>query len=81
MHVAEVSTGLAESFRVRSHGRMPFVILDHDGKPLADHDGKMILLASKHEAEPFLRPVERVERFVASGGKDGTISFETDHEI
>jgi hypothetical protein len=47
---------LAKSFRIRSHVRMAFVILDRNGKPLADLDGKLILVASKAEAREFLMP-------------------------
>jgi hypothetical protein len=42
---------------------MPFVILDTAGKPLAEVDGSLILLASEQEARSFLRPGERVERY------------------
>jgi hypothetical protein len=35
---------------------MPFVILDRDGKPLADHAGKMILVGSEAEAREFVMP-------------------------
>ena len=35
---------------------MPFVILDRDGQPLADHDGRTIIVASKAEAREFLMP-------------------------
>jgi hypothetical protein len=35
---------------------MAFVILDRDGKPLADLEGNLILLASRAEAKAWLKP-------------------------
>jgi hypothetical protein len=35
---------------------MPFAILDRQGQPLIDIDGKLILVRSKAEAREFLMP-------------------------
>jgi hypothetical protein len=65
---------LAESFRIRSHESMAFVILDRDGKPLADHDGKLILVGTKAEAREFVMPIDNGvvswEWWVAKMGED-----------
>ena len=57
---------LAESFRIRSHGWMQFVIIEAGGKPLADVAGQIILIGSRDEAQRWLARGERVERYVPS---------------
>jgi hypothetical protein len=56
------------SFRIRSHGRMPFVILDSQGRPLADHDGTAVLIPTKAEARAFLMPGDQGRGLAWIGG-------------
>jgi hypothetical protein len=56
---------LAKSFRIRSHGRMPFVIIDAAGKPLCDAAGELIVLATREEAARWTTKGERVEPYIA----------------
>lgn len=41
---------------------MPFVIIDREGNPLADIDGKPIFVATRREAQACLKPGEMIVR-------------------
>jgi hypothetical protein len=49
---------------------MPFVIVGAQGKPLVDVAGDLIVLASRDEAQRWLKG-ERVERYVARRHSEG----------
>jgi hypothetical protein len=58
-------SGLAESFRVRSPARVPYIVINSAGEPLRAHNGAWLEFYTCEEVLPLLMPGERVERIPA----------------